>query len=429
MKAPILNIPIYVKIFQKYLGSKMYFVVPMSLLTSILEGVGILMLMPLLNTLFSGDFSELDGINLIIYQAFNWLGGLDFISWVLIIIVFLFTIKAFISFLALRYIAYLRAELLRVLKIKLYKKHSEMSYKYYLKHNIGHFVNTVNEQVNRSLLSFSALVQVFVAFINLLIFSVLIFLVSYEFGILMLIVGLCTAALFNRLSVRVRNISLKSAQESRILEGLLIQNANAFKYFLSTGQTLVMKSVITESVLRLSRYQSKTEIAAGLVKTLREPVSTVIVLLVLYVQVVLLNTPLESAIVLIILLHRGVSNLFFMQKKLQGFLGNIGSFEKVCKEFEHVSENKTPVCKNKSIAFSGDMALDNIYFSYKHNGPCILNGVNLTIKEKSSYAIVGKSGSGKSTLVDIIALLHKPDKGKIKVGELFLAPCVRIVVR
>jgi len=105
MKAPILNIPIYVKIFQKYLGSKMYFVVPMSLLTSILEGVGILMLMPLLNTLFSGDFSELDGINLIIYQAFNWLGGLDFISWVLIIIVFLFTIKAFISFLALRYMA------------------------------------------------------------------------------------------------------------------------------------------------------------------------------------------------------------------------------------------------------------------------------------------------------------------------------------
>ena len=47
----------YIKLFQEYLGKRIYLIFFLSLLASISEGLGILMLLPLLNTLGS------DGLN------------------------------------------------------------------------------------------------------------------------------------------------------------------------------------------------------------------------------------------------------------------------------------------------------------------------------------------------------------------------------
>jgi putative ABC transport system ATP-binding protein len=46
-----------------------------------------------------------------------------------------------------------------------------------------------------------------------------------------------------------------------------------------------------------------------------------------------------------------------------------------------------------------------------------LQDINLNIKAGESVAIVGKSGSGKSTLMHILALLDKPTKGLVRIGD------------
>ncbi len=43
----------------------------------------------------------------------------------------------------------------------------------------------------------------------------------------------------------------------------------------------------------------------------------------------------------------------------------------------------------------------------------VLAGVNLTIPERESIAVVGPSGSGKTTLLNILGTLSRPDKGKV----------------
>ncbi|WP_432981061.1 ABC transporter ATP-binding protein [Dactylosporangium sp. CA-233914] len=51
----------------------------------------------------------------------------------------------------------------------------------------------------------------------------------------------------------------------------------------------------------------------------------------------------------------------------------------------------------------------------------ILDGVNLTVGEGESVAILGRSGSGKSTLLSLIGLFDRPDSGTYLMGGRDLA--------
>ncbi|WP_050607687.1 amino acid ABC transporter ATP-binding protein [Clostridium niameyense] len=60
--------------------------------------------------------------------------------------------------------------------------------------------------------------------------------------------------------------------------------------------------------------------------------------------------------------------------------------------------------------------IENLHKSF--NGVEVLKGIDLDIKKGEVLVIIGPSGTGKSTLLRCINFLEKPDKGKIKIGDL-----------
>ena len=70
---------------------------------------------------------------------------------------------------------------------------------------------------------------------------------------------------------------------------------------------------------------------------------------------------------------------------------------------------------------SGDIELRDLVFGYAKVDEPLLKGLNLTIKQGSSVAVVGRSGCGKSTLSRLISGLYTPWSGEILIGgqELF----------
>ena len=47
----------------------------------------------------------------------------------------------------------------------------------------------------------------------------------------------------------------------------------------------------------------------------------------------------------------------------------------------------------------------------------VLKGVDLTVEEGQTVALIGASGSGKSTLLRCVNLLETPDEGRIQIGD------------
>lgn len=66
----------------------------------------------------------------------------------------------------------------------------------------------------------------------------------------------------------------------------------------------------------------------------------------------------------------------------------------------------------------GNIEFRNVKFHYPENSEHLLNGVNFTIQEGETVAIVGKTGSGKSTIANLLVRLLEVDEGEIFVNEI-----------
>ena len=73
--------------------------------------------------------------------------------------------------------------------------------------------------------------------------------------------------------------------------------------------------------------------------------------------------------------------------------------------------------KQGTHSFEGknyDIEFKDVKFSYKEDE--VLHGINLTLKQGTTTALIGESGSGKSTLAKLLVHFYDLDSGSIKIG-------------
>ncbi|WP_445734700.1 ABC transporter ATP-binding protein [Mariniflexile sp.] len=72
---------------------------------------------------------------------------------------------------------------------------------------------------------------------------------------------------------------------------------------------------------------------------------------------------------------------------------------------------------NAHTEITGDIAFNDVYFTYDDTNIQALNGVSFNIKEGETLAILGKTGSGKSTVLDLIGRLYDIKSGAIIIND------------
>ena len=63
----------------------------------------------------------------------------------------------------------------------------------------------------------------------------------------------------------------------------------------------------------------------------------------------------------------------------------------------------------------GDVAFEDVHFSYTPGGTEVLHGVSFAVPAGSTIALVGHTGAGKSTIVKLLARFYDPTGGRITV--------------
>lgn len=420
MFKPIIDIFRYLKIFQVYLGMRMYLIYVLGIVASISEGIGILMLLPLLQSIDNGQTSNQfeSAINDILYKLIEYLGFSDSIVSILLLISAAFIIKGIITFLALGLTATLIGQLLKEIKVKLFSLYSKMSFSYFSSKNTGDLINLINEQPTKSLEAFKQLSLLGSHFINTIILMSLAFLMTFSFGLMAMGLGLFLLVLFLRMNSYVQNLSRIAAQENGVLTKWLIQTLHGFKYLISTNQINSFKKYINNSISVLTSTQIKSGVAAAFTQSVREPIAVLFIMVIVYVQIFVFNLRLEPILVSIALFYRALNSTLAVQSAFQGTFQHIGSMELVHNEFINQMKNKSDDGSIHIDRFSKGILIENVDFKYANSKKGALNNISLHIPIKSSIAIVGESGAGKTTLVDLITLTNKPQNGRILIDNI-----------
>ena len=407
----------YFLVYKKYIGTRVYLVFVLSALAAFTEGIGIVMLLPLI-TAAGIDSDRLDvvepaGMQAGLQSVLQRLGVAESIVGILLLIGALFLIKGAIVFLSEAYRSHLQARLNRDLTSLMFRQYGTMDYAYYSKRNTGHFVNIVSMQIRTMVMSFAHFKQCMTIMIAAAAYVGMAFLIAWQFALMAVAAGLFLLLIFRGLNNYVHDLSRRSAHEQSVLNKFLVQTLQSFKYLVSTAQLRPLENAVMRSIHKLTGYIRRQGIAQALSLAMGEPVAILFVLLVVMIQVVVLEAPLAPIFVALALFNRAMSSMLGMQQAWQLTLKQIGSLEIVEKEFEEVARHQQSSGHHEIKPFHRSLELRQVGFAFDARSAEVLSDVSMVIPVNTTVAIVGPSGAGKSTLVDLLTLLLRPTRGEV----------------
>ncbi len=405
----------YLKIYRRYIGRRIYLVFGLTVAVAFAQSFGITLLLPLLRTSQSGGTEDMSWAEEVLHNLLAWMGIADYLPGILGFIAFVFVAKAVLQFGKGGYVGYLQAQLLRELKTRLFDAYSRMTYQYYIQQNAGHFINVINQQVNRFFSSFTSFTGFFSKVITTLAYFGAAFLVAWRFALMALGVGIGLLFLFKYLNVYVRRLSRRRSEEMSTLNKLLVQSLQAFKYIVGTNQTAHLRSGVVESVNRLTGYIFRQRIAGAFTGAIKEPVSVLLITGLIALQVVVFGGNIAPIFVALLLFHRGMQSMMSIQSSWQTTMDKVGAVEMVTDEFEAVYDHEEQNGRHEMGRLSQGIEFNDVCFAYDAEDGDVLHDVNISVPANQTIALVGESGAGKSTVVDMMTLMLKPRTGTVHV--------------
>ncbi len=108
--------------------------------------------------------------------------------------------------------------------------------------------------------------------------------------------------------------------------------------------------------------------------------------------------------------------IFDLAEKFNIFQSAMASSERIFLLLESDTEIKTlenPKTFDKN--FKGELAFEDVWFSYNNDDNYVLKGINFNIKQGETIALVGATGSGKTTIISLLNRFYDIQRGQIKV--------------
>lgn len=392
----------------------MYLVFVLMLFSALLEGFGIVLLLPLLQSLGQGAFGA-DGLSDVLTTALASIGAVTPVS-ILLVILVLYLVKGVVAFFAAALSGRLRIQLQRDLQSQLYDAYGQMDYQYYTQRDTGHFFNVMN-QVYPFINVFYSFSQFLIGALRTMTYLGMAFVVAWVFGLMAAVVGGLMLLFFRRFNRLARDLSNQAAQELGFFSKAFIESIQSFKYLSATGQAKPLRKAAIGSMNRMAALMDRQNIALAFTSAVREPLAVSAIVAIVIIQIAVLEQPLAPIIVSILLFYRGINAVLGLQGSWQNTLSQVGAVELVSNEFDSLDQHRQPSTGRTAPKLCKQIRLEQVSFGYSPDTASALSNLSLTIPAQQTIAIVGASGAGKSTLIDLITLLLKPDSGRILIDD------------
>ncbi|WP_454193068.1 ABC transporter ATP-binding protein [Paenibacillus sp. Marseille-Q7038] len=417
----------FIRKMHHFAGMKLYINMSMTLFISLLDGIGIYLIVPLLSII--GIFNtNLDGIPLIsLLQDFinSWSFELN-LPMVLALYVMIVGGQALLQ----RSQTLLNAKILqgfiRTLRVETYQGLLQAKWEFFLRRRKSDFNHVMSNELGRVNYGTSLFLQMITSVLFTIIQIGLALWLSPMLTIVVLISGGLLALFGRRFIKKSKHIGEQTTELSKYYFAGINDHFNGIKDIKSNR----LEQSHIHWFKNLSRRMEDNFIQFGKMNSLSQLIyrlsSVILVAGFVYLALEVFYTPPEELIVVILIFSRLWPRFISIQSNTEQLASNLPAFRAMRKlqmEYEVDQELEDVTAGINPHGFRMKYGIECRDVDYRYDSTSsvyALTDINVHIPANRMTAIVGKSGAGKSTLIDMLMGLIHPENGEVLIDGVSL---------
>jgi ATP-binding cassette, subfamily C, bacterial len=385
-------------------------VIALLFLAGMAEAVGVIALLPLLGLTTGGEV-DIPIAGDLLTDLLEDLGLAGSIGALLVIIVAGIAAKAGLRILAMRQAGYAAARVGRDLRLELIRSLMSARWGYFTGQPVGSLANAVSAEAERASNVFIRSADFLARVIQVTVYVVLALVVSWQIALVTLLLG---AIMVSSLAFLVRITRQAGRHQTEVMKSLttrLSDGLYAIKPLKAMGREENLQTLLEAEAEDLNQAQRRQVLSQAVLDAAHEPIITLFVAIIIYVQLVVLGFPFSGVLFITFLFYRTATYVGTLQRQLQALVQHESAFwslrnaiEEARSEAEILGSGTTPTLR---------AALEFQHVSFRYADRPVLRDVDLVIPAHALTAIIGPSGVGKTTIADLVAGLYVPDRGAV----------------
>ena len=427
-----------IQFFSKFLyvlkGKKksLLFLLGLFLLTSLLEVVGIGMVGPFIALATNPKIIHQKGWLSTIYSQLHPASESQFLILAGLVVVVVFYIKAFFSFISQKYVFEFGFSQQAELSSRLMQAYLAAPYTFHLGRNSATLIQNITGETDR--FTNGLMMPMLTSLANSIVIIAIVGLLVKTNAMALVIIGsvfLLAAAIIYGLKDRLKYWGQEGSEARTEIFRAINHGLGGLKETKIIGCESYFESQLQSQVRRFGKSAALGTSFSNLPRFMIEAflVTFLIIFTILFINSNNGNSQNLSSVLGIfalasIRLLPAVSNTL---SSINGIRYCIISLDKLYLDFKELeksaeqrsefSSSKNFTNNTKKLSFTNYLSLESVVYQYPNSQKKSLEGISLTIKKGQSIGLIGRSGAGKTTLVDVILGLLVPQGGDILIDD------------
>lgn len=394
--------------------------IALTFLAGLLEGVGLLALIPLLQLVgLDAQQGALVPVIAFFRQAFGLVGLVPTLPVVLASYVAIVAVQSVVLRQQAVVQAGLRTQVVHMLRTRLYRAIAGTTWSYFVRHRASIFGQMLTQQVGRVANAAFYTLDLFVASVLALVYIGVALRVSPGMTLLVVGCGGLLALVLRAQLTRARGAGLVYTDAWNRLYAATSDHLDSMKMAKGYGAEQRHADRFAELSLALGLADIGANAASVTTRQWVAVGSAALLALIVYVAQGVLHMPPASLFLLIFLFARLVPRVTAIYERVQMLALELPAFEAVLtSEAECLAAAEPGAASHEPLDFRRTIECRGITFGYREQDEWpALRDVSLSIRAHATTAIVGPSGAGKSTFADLLMGLLSPSSGELLVDD------------
>jgi ATP-binding cassette subfamily C protein len=392
------------------------------LLAGVMEGVGLSMLLPILGIAAgqqsgSGQLSaEGTGaagsvLEQMVANGFSALGISPTVAMLLWVFIATITVKSALVLLAKKQVGYTVARVATDLRLEMLRALVVSRWQYFLKQPLGSLANSMATESGRAAKAYMHGVIMIADFIQVVIYAVIAFLVSWKVALVSLVAGLIITYMLRRFVQKARGAGVRQTDTLKSLLSLMTDTLQSIKPLKAMARENVSDLLLEKKTNHLNKALQKQVLNKEFLKAFQEQLLMIVLAVGLYIMLVFWHMPMASIFVLILLVAKFLKQLSKVQTRYQEMAISESAYWSLKAAIETMKLEREDLTGSELPELTHSIRMKHVNFAYDDNQ--VLHDVSATFGAGRITSMVGASGSGKTTIVDLVTGLLKPQQGEI----------------